>query len=195
MSRNASQFRLIVVLCLAGAAALLLPPETTAGWRAALRDALVPGQMAAHALWNRADDALAGAAGRDSFNRELEDLRNQLAAAESHSRRLELETAQLRQRTEQTLAQYAGYFAIDRREPLFQTALLEARVLGEDASSLWRTRMTIQAGSSAGVVESSLVLNDDRPLLDVGDDGGLHPGDAVYAGRIVLGKVADVGRW
>jgi len=51
------------------------------------------------------------------------------------------------------------------------------------------------AGDRAGITESALVLDDTRPLVDLGDDTGLSPGDAVYAGRVVIGKIAEVGRF
>src|SRR5205814_1458134 len=81
--------------------------------------------------------------------------------------------------------------------PLVVPRLVEARVLGEETAALWRGRKLLSAGATGGVAESALVLDDTRPLVDLGADEHLAPGDAVYAyaGRIVLGKIGEVGHY
>src|SRR4030095_14292410 len=73
--------------------------------------------------------------------------------------------------------------------------LIEARVLGEETAALWRGMKFLSAGARNGIAESALVLDDPRPLIDLGSDADLSAGDAAYAGRIVIGKVAEVGRF
>ena len=53
----------------------------------------------------------------------------------------------------------------------------------------------LERGAVDGVRESTLVLEDNRSLLDQGADAGLAPGQPVYSGRNVVGKIAVVGRW
>ncbi|MBI3865962.1 MAG: hypothetical protein HY290_29145 [Planctomycetia bacterium] len=79
--------------------------------------------------------------------------------------------------------------------PLAMAQLVEARVMGEETALLWRGKQLLSSGSRQGIVESALVLDSARPLVDLGSDAELAPGDSVYAGRIVIGKIADVGRY
>jgi cell shape-determining protein MreC len=83
----------------------------------------------------------------------------------------------------------------ESREPLLVPQLVEARVLGESSAALWRSRKLVGAGATSGVVESAIVLNDSRTLIDEGDDARLSTGDAVYAGRCVVGKIVETGRY
>src|SRR5262249_3044674 len=79
--------------------------------------------------------------------------------------------------------------------PLVLPRLVEARLLGEETAALWRSRKLLSVGTAGGIAESALVLDDTRPIVDLGEDADLSPGDAAYAGRIVIGKIADVGRF
>ena len=53
----------------------------------------------------------------------------------------------------------------------------------------------LDVGANDGIAESALVLEGTQPLVDLGSDADVSPGDAVYAGRIVIGKIAEVGRY
>ena len=79
--------------------------------------------------------------------------------------------------------------------PLFQPDLVRAQVLGEELSCLWRGQKLIGAGTHDGIRELTLVLDDKRPILDQGADARVAADQPVYAGRIVVGKVAATGRW
>ncbi len=78
---------------------------------------------------------------------------------------------------------------------LVRPQLVEARVLGEESATAWRGAKFLSVGARGGIAESALVLDDARPLIDLGRDADLSEGDAVCAGRIVIGKVAEVGRY
>lgn len=194
MPSTVPHLRLLSAICLGSLAAALLPVENITTLRVALHDLLVPGQILTHNLSRRAT-AILDRTIDHTHDDGTNALAERLAAAELRNRRLELEAAALRQQIQTVSARDAESFSIERPASLFKTALLEARVLGEDAAALWRHRATIGAGGIAGVAESSLVLNDEQPLLDQGTDSQLHAGDAIYAGRTVIGKVAEVGRW
>src|SRR5262249_38655157 len=73
--------------------------------------------------------------------------------------------------------------------------LMAARILGEETAALWRGRKLLSVGAGGGIIESALVLDNTRPIVDLGEDADLSPGDAAYAGRIVIGKIAEVGRF
>lgn len=124
---------------------------------------------------------------------ELEALRRRLADAEGQSRRLIAQLAQLQE------AVAVGNAAPLQTSPgaprLFVPAVVDAAVLGEGLAEDWRSGRILDRGWSHGVRESSLVLASRKPLLDVGQREQLAPEDTVFTGRIVLGKVSDVGRW
>lgn len=116
-----------------------------------------------------------------------------LSAAETRIRELELETVRLRH--ELTEARARGNRPRgSATTPLLAPGLIEARWLGPESVSALRTSGIVSAGQLRGVTESALVLAARGPLVDLGRDEGLAAGDPVFAGRIVLGKIAEVGR-
>jgi cell shape-determining protein MreC len=127
-------------------------------------------------------------------SRRIRQLEDELRSARLESRRLAVQTIGLNEQMQRLLAQQ-GIAPPTASPPLVTARLVEARVLGEETAALWRGRKLLAAGSREGLAESSLVLDDARSLVDVGDDTRLSPGDAVYAGRIVIGKIAEVGRY
>ena len=80
-------------------------------------------------------------------------------------------------------------------KPLVVPQLLEAAVLGQDSAAAWRAGTLIDRGAADGLRESTLVLEEENPLVDQGADAGLETGQPVYAGRTVVGKIDVVGRW
>jgi cell shape-determining protein MreC len=174
---------------------LLIPAEGTRTLRTLIRDALRPGQTAVSAAvrycraWRAWPVGFAGTSGEPGIsNEEARSLRLQ-------NRKLELHAARLRERVEQLTAQQGLVSLSASFPPLVTARLVEARILGEETSSLWRGRKLLSAGAVHEIAESALVLDDARPLVDLGSDARLAEGDAVYAGRTVIGKIAEVGRF
>jgi cell shape-determining protein MreC len=195
MKRDRSGFQIAAALCLVGAGLLLIPAEATRALRTRVRDALRPGQMAVNVAarhvraWQAPAVGFTGAPGESgTSNEETRLLRLQ-------NRRLELRAARLRERVEQLTAQQGLVPSSASFPPLVTARLVEARILGEETSSLWRGRKLLSAGAINEIAESALVLDDARPLVDLGADALLAEGDAVYAGRTVIGKIAEVGRF
>jgi cell shape-determining protein MreC len=120
---------------------------------------------------------------------------NESRSLQLQNRRLELHAARLSERVEQLTAQQGLVSPSASFPPLVKARLVEARILGEETSSLWRGRKLLSAGAVNEIAESALVLDDARPLVDLGSDALLAEGDAVYAGRTVIGKIAEVGRF
>ncbi len=120
---------------------------------------------------------------------------DELQSVRLENRRLELHVARLREKVNRLSVQQGLSLESGSRAPLVIPQLIEARVLGEESAALWRARKLLSAGANGGIAESALVLDDTRPLVDLGDDAQLSTGDAAYAGRIVIGKIAEVGRY
>ena len=195
MKTRTSDFWLTVALSLAGSGLLFVPAETARPLRALIRDALGPGQKALAAVsrqgraWSAALPSVQNQTGRVG---ELED---ELRSVRLANRGLEVQAARLREQLQKLSEQQGWGPAAAVRVPLVTPRLVAARVLGEESAALWRGRKLLGAGVGAGITESALVLDDTRPLVDQGEDARLSSGDAVYAGRIVIGKIAEVGRF
>ncbi|HEY3968396.1 MAG TPA: rod shape-determining protein MreC [Planctomycetaceae bacterium] len=178
-----------------GIALSFVPPDATRPLRNLVRDALRPGQLAVHATadtvrhWLKSpmhsSETPQSAAARDE---ELRSLR-------LSNRQLEIQSARLREKVKD-LTEQSGLSPVSPiHPPLATIQLIEARVMGAETAALWRGKQFLAAGAKNGVAESALVLENSRPLVDLGNDADISPGDAVYAGRIVIGKIADVGRY
>lgn len=197
MKRSAGAGWPTAVILMASAGLSLIPVEAVGPLRGFVRDALRPGQMAALRI---ADSGRqwAGALPRwrsdGTSDRILEE---QLQAVRLESRQLQLETARLREELDKRSGQDEFLLARSEFQPLVTPRLVEARVLGEETAAMWRERgrKLLSVGTNDRISESALVLDDTRPLVDLGADARLSPGDAVYAGRVVIGKIAMAGRF
>jgi cell shape-determining protein MreC len=178
-------------LVIGGIALAFVPPDLTRPVRNLVRDALRPGLS-----------FVRGSADRRASPPQAADSSSLVAALESEIealrlslRRQELQSARLRDRLTTIVEQQRQFPMKGSRPSLTTVELLEARVLGEESAQLWRGKQILSAGTLGRVSESSLVLESTMPLVDVGGDSDVAAGDAVYAGRIVIGKIAEVGRY
>lgn len=195
MSSSSTDWRLIFALCVVGVALSLTPVRIAARWRAMARDVLSPGQRLVLAAASRMPPiGFSTLNDRDSPDKARE-LQSRLTTVEDRNRRLQIQVATLERRLRST-EPGEGDGSVGLSQPaLYVPQLVEARVLGETSAMLWRTQKLVGAGSAAGIVESSLVLGDDRLLVDQGADARVSTGDAVYAGRCVVGKIVEAGRY
>ncbi len=182
---------MVTVACLAGLGCRAAPSELLQTLRNTVRDALRPGQ----AVWRSLSAAAqsVSAISPISLDRGYDGLlRAKLSVAERNTRRLMVENARLRQELCRRPPNDGG----DRSTPeLLQADFVVARVLGEETADLWRSGKLLDAGATAGLRENSLVLGSPHPLVDQGQDAGLAPDQPAYSGRIVVGRIAAVGRW
>ena len=197
------------LLLLTAGAISQLPEEVSGGFRRTVRDLLVPGQrlvLAMQQQWPASLPELSFSPGR-SLEAAGADARTSSSAVDSattatsqselrlHARKLEAENAALRQELEELRRQSALPVDPGTTLPLLMPEMIEARLLGQRAASLWREGGLLDQGTHSGIRESSLVLADESPLLDQGQTSGLAPGQPVFAGRTVLGRVQQAGRW
>jgi cell shape-determining protein MreC len=195
MNRPAGGSRLTVVLCLAGIALTFVPDEAVRPLRGLLRDALLPGQLALHAACRQGRTGIAALGKSIQGNGKASARDDDLQATRLENRKLALEVASLRHEVEKLSHQQGLTPGIASPAPLVTSRLMAARILGEETAALWRGRKLLSVGAGGGISESALVLDDTRPIVDVGEDADLSPGDPAYAGRIVIGKIAEVGRF
>lgn len=178
---------------------LVLSGDVADPARAAVRDGLRPGQiwfgdaLAAmkSTVRNWADDSAIPGRRKEP----LDDADAPAAGSSRRIRRLELANALLREQLHRNERIGRSPYRGEASEPLTSADLISARVLGEETAGLWRSGYLLDGGSRSGLAESDLVLQDDAALVDVGEGEKLETGFAVFAGRCVVGRIRNVGRW
>lgn len=185
----------VVVLCLSGAGMTQLPEQAERRVRTAMHDLLVPGQVVACELADRAERGASWLLSCHSASAaEARVLRAQLAALQARHQALEMNYELLRARAGAADGA-AETLRGEQSQTLLVPSLLEARILGVEAAEIWRGRRFVAAGKAHNVVESAIVLDASGILVDQGAAQQLSAGDAVYAGQVVVGKIVDVGRY
>jgi len=178
---------------LAGAAACglcFMTEPVTLPLRNAVRDALRPGQLWLAEMVEDVKRVARQWGGGDvpSAQGTTE------TTAENRFRRLQIRNALLHEQLQRRKSLQRSPHRGDKSPPAFSAHLLQARVLGEETSALWRGGFLLDRGQQHGLRERDLVLRDDGLLIDVGEDR-VERGFPVYAGRCVLGRIQQVGRW
>jgi cell shape-determining protein MreC len=174
---------------------LIVPRAWSDSTRTLVLDATLPGQRLVQnlrgwpgATWDRWSQTA-------DNSREVEALQTQLDEWKLRYRRLEIESAALRAELANIEQNGVAAYSGEPGKPLLVPQLLEATVLGEEFPALWSAGYFVDRGSAAGVVETSLVLDNAHLKVDQGTESRLESGQPVYAGRAVVGRVALVGRY
>lgn len=192
MSERSEKFdwRTGAACCLAGGLCLLLPPPIQSAFRAVVQDCLQPGQTLLEPLSRLAPDQqrLDSITDNDLANSRIEELQLQL-------RQQKLAQAELRRQLQ--AAQQIGTmpYTVQPSEPLIAYSLLAARVLGREKDLAGDPSLLLDLGSTRGAMSEAFVVRGTNPVLDVGTASGISPGQPVYAGRTVLGRIERTGRW
>jgi cell shape-determining protein MreC len=190
---RATTLGLLIALMLA-----VLPTSVTGRLRDLVRAGIRPGQEIALSAKDRInlrwgellDQRLARIQSEADSNRE------QRLAAELRERRFELAAGQLRERLDEIARNGAVPVRPESSAPLLTARTVEARILGNEVVSMWKSRQLVGLGGSDGLMQDQWVLNESAPLIDVGGDHfEVTEGLPVYAGRTVVGRVAEAGRW
>jgi cell shape-determining protein MreC len=195
MTSKKPSLLLTILLSGIGAVFLFLSDEETDRVKIVVRDALSPGQLLLSDALNHSQKSIQKLRRRPAdHTAEIDHLRSRLAERERWNRQLQIRNAFLRKRLADKETTGSPPFPVVASESLLVPELLEAIVLGEENAALWRSGKLIDKGRADGLLESTLVLEDCNPLIDQGSAAGLKTGQAVYAGRIVIGRIALVGR-
>nr|AUN35835.1 rod shape-determining protein MreC [uncultured bacterium] len=172
-----------------------LPVEATARLRTLVRDATLPGNRAIVVLQKKGQELLAQYHSSSVADAEVTKLREELEEQQLENRRLKLETAAANERLAAAKRDGASPYAAVKSSPLVVPELIEANVMGDEAAGAFRNSQLIDRGNTSGVAESDLILRSTAPVIDQGRDAGLAADQPIYAGRTVIGKVRDAGRW
>jgi len=176
----------VALACCAGLAAV--PPRFTVKLKTAAADLLSPGQRWALRL----EDAVRRKA-------SLSPSRTGSKTSAAENQRLHRRIGQLEQQIAALRAAAAPHAG--RETPsLFDSRLVCAHVLGQQARQFLASRALLSRGSSAGLSAGGLVLDSDSPqadapLLDVGHNAEVAAGRLVLDSKSVVGRLTEVGRY
>jgi len=161
-----------------------------------IRVAFVPGQKTLLTLREQAGTAMTSLLSQQlaTQQRELDDLHSELLEANRRERRARLIATQALQQVAD-LRQQPKTVAVAATEPLFASRAIEARVIGQELLSLWKSKRLLDHGARDGVQEDQWVLDGTGLKLDQGEDASLVPGLMVFAGRSVLGRITEAGKF
>ncbi|MBM82194.1 MAG: hypothetical protein CMJ78_16630 [Planctomycetaceae bacterium] len=192
---NTSTIKAAAICSLAGVLFVLAPSWLAELLRGLARDALKPGQQSVVALVDSASEWREELGWVDEKEQRIEQLEAMLQANNDHFRKHQVKWLQERQRyLELKSTQAKSLMVLEKRtEPLVVTTAVTCRVLGRELAGDWRSGKLLNRGQDSGLAESDIVLRSDAPLVDQGT--GLESGDPVYAGRTIIGEIAEVGRW
>lgn len=207
---------------LTGFGLLFAPTAQTARIESAIHDAALPGLQgirrtqawAAHlpesarTLWRAAQPA--SAPGDEA---SIDTLRVEIAELEQTVRQLQSQNAHLLDELDNAKGRQSLPILAESGTPLFVPELLTARIVAADDVSVAIQRASAQrivdVGQTDGVVPADFVVSGEvmrsdvseqgrtepQLLIDQGDDVGVRADQPVFAGRCVVGKIAQVGRW
>ncbi len=175
----------------------VLPESAVSSLRDLVRAAMVPGQRAAQggSDWVSTLARSLVSAELAARDREIEQFRAELAATTLAARRAQLQTRSLQSEIDSLHRNGPSPFALETVSPLVREQAIEAHVLGADIVSVWKGQRLLDQGSSDGLASDQWILDGADVGIDAGIEQSLSSGLAVFAGRCVVGRIVDAGRW
>ncbi|MFP6764342.1 MAG: rod shape-determining protein MreC, partial [Planctomycetaceae bacterium] len=129
------------------------------------------------------------------LRKENQQLADRLSTVELIQRRTELSVFAAQEQIDQYRQAGVSPFPQPQRRPLVIEQAVEARIIGDEIVSLWKSYRLLDRGSGSGLFEDQLVLDEKSPRIDHGQKSDVVDGLAVFAGRCIVGRVARAGRW
>lgn len=194
---HSSAFKTAAGCLLVAVVLAVLPESAVSSLRDLVRAAMVPGQRVAQTgsdwLAVRVSSVVSEElAGRDQ---ELDQLRAELAAANLAARRAQLQAKSLQAEIDSLHRNGPSPFVSETVSSLVRERAVEAHVLGGDVVATWRSQRLLDQGASAGLATDQWILDGADVAIDAGIDQSLSSGLPVFAGRCVVGRIVDAGRW
>ena len=161
------------------------------GVRPMLHDALSPGRLMVLSLQATATPAAPpSAVHADQMEAERTQQNQQRLL-----RQLMIENARLRHDLKQ---EKKSSSVLQTMEPLMSLAhfdVVPARVVSSSGLPTSLRDLIVDAGKSAGITRSELVIDGPGAVLSAGSDQSVAPGDRVLTGAIVVGRIEKTARW
>ena len=197
MSRSGPTRRAAVsgLLVLAGIGLLFLPPAVTKRMKSVVRELVRPGQQFAGRSAQTCRVFAQSLTANYDAQQEIDRLTQEVSHWQQQSRHWQLWAVKQRQQADDREADQSAGLPVASTSRLFLPEMHQAEVLGDEIADRWRSGLMIGRGKQDGLEESALVLEDPLPLIDIGRDAQLDVGHDVFAGRNVVGRIAQVGLW
>lgn len=157
-------------------------------FRPAVHDLLSPGRLVVLAMSSPVSPPLTESEG-DSLDDESR------KRGERMIRQLMIENARLRHDLKREKASSAIIQAIEPLNSLAQFELLQASVISSRGMPDSLQDLIVDAGRTAGITRSELVVSGDGAILDAGLDDAVAAGDRVLTGAVVVGRIEKAARW
>jgi cell shape-determining protein MreC len=182
---------------LVGLAVALLSESMQSTIRDCLRIAFRPGQeLASDGLaWGKVAWGNTFEAGSQEARDEISRLQETLANSRLQTRRNQLAAEQWRNRWQAQQQYGASPFERSSGHPLIVAQAIDARIIGQNIVSLWKSDKLLNAGTTVGIADDQWVLDDAKFKIDQGQASGVLSGLPVFAGRCIVGRIAESGRW
>ncbi len=209
--------RIFVAACLMSLAAVGVGIADLSGSlssvRTLLHDAMSPGRLVLLSLGRRDStsgvdsNGVADSVGSTNSvsTAELAQLQEQLRASELQRRELMIANARLAHelRTVSTQTQIANRLTADELtasgakevDSLIRQSGVPARVLRHGGLEGRVRELLLDAGKSAGVLRSEVVVDSGSLLLEKGKRDEVNRGDRVLSGAVVVGRISECGQW
>lgn len=124
---------------------------------------------------------------------DLTELQNQLLTNELQRRQLLIKNAQLKQQLLQASRLPSQSEHLERS--LLQFDTVPAQIVSQKGTPEVLKAALIDAGESAGLRPSQLVISNSNPLLDKGLDMQIAPGQPVVTGSVIVGRIQKTAAW
>lgn len=159
--------------------------------RPTLHDALSPGRLLLLAMSSRnQQEARKTSSEQTATEPDESRRRNELLL-----RQLMIENARLRRDLKREQASSAVMTIIEPLSELAHFELVRASVVSSNGMPHLLRDLIVDAGRSAGITRSELVIDGNGTLLDVGSDDDVAAGDRVITGAIVVGRIEKTAHW
>ena len=196
-SQNNSTFR-VLAACLLGAAMFaVLPASATTPVRDIVRLAISPGQRfvsstvaSAKSKWQSSINQKLAAQ-----QQQLDKLQAEIAGSQLRERRALLAVESASQELAAVERNGASPFSVETAQPLIRPRAVRATVLGREILSELKSRRILDRGDTDGVASDLWVLNGDLPIVEAGSELNVADGLPVFAGRCIVGRIVEAGRW
>lgn len=178
--------------CLIGGGCLILPAPIQSALKSTVNDLLMPGQTLAQMATTRGPVVSESVEDGDEA---LTQLQSRVRELELRLRQESLRRATLADEVDRIKRIGTSPFLPQVTEPLVGYDLLAAKVLGHENDLRDHPALLLDLGTSGGVTTDAFVVRSANPVVDAGRDLDLSPGQPVYAGRCVVGRIHRTGRW
>lgn len=188
-----TELRIVGLLSLVAVGLLAAPKMWSRSLRQTTFDILEPGLQVSRSTQATVSQWIENWQRPRGVDPRVKQLTSEVHRWQEQSRRWQAEAAQLQEQLMLTQTQGIAPWPVASADPLFVPEVISANVLSWKSGSLWKSATLIDLGRTHGLIGDELVLADDTTVIDQGADAGLSVGSSVFAGRCVVGRLAEVG--